>query len=443
MLAAAAGLVVTILFAARRFGPRAKVAGAVGLIALIIAGGLAIARPKPQSTSAGPSLLRTSSLVDRSSWWGGALGIFSESPLLGTGPDTFYANYPRHRPVDEAARNGFLVPDKPHNVFLEYAAGTGIAGLGTYLALVGLAFVYAFRQRGRLETPERLRLGAFTAMLAAYSAQAIFSIDVPGLAFSGWVALGAIAVLADPYLISRRGSFRQGIDVPGRRKPQAAIALATALLLIAGMAPLSADVLVKTAGLRGDSAASDRLYRRAMRLNPQESSYHHRLGVSLEARAKSEKNLPAKNRLFAASYRSYLEATRLLPQKTSYLTRIAKLTSLWARTGDARQYQLADRSWKRLTALDSNNWQARLLHASLLGSWAFSSGENQLLRRRQADELERALIIKPDEKAGWVQLARAYALSGRTEQAEAALSAFLARPLRPEEKAQLIEAVKL
>src|SRR6266851_10402564 len=150
------------------------------------------------------SPFRTGTFQDRSYYWITALRIFRHHPILGTGPDTYYANYPLFRLAKDGAKLGLTITDKPHNVFLEYASNAGILGIGTYLTLVGLALVYGYRRVRQLEGPARLLLVAFMTTLVAYLANQFFSIDVPPLAVMGWVALAGIAVLADPGAVAAR-----------------------------------------------------------------------------------------------------------------------------------------------------------------------------------------------------------------------------------------------
>src|SRR5882672_9669938 len=150
------------------------------------------------------SPFRTGTFQDRGYYWITALRIFRHHPILGTGPDTYYANYPLFRLAKDGAKLGLTITDKPHNIFLEYASNTGILGIGTYLTLVGLALTYGYRRVRQLEGPMRLLLVAFMTTLVAYLVNQFFSIDVPPLAVMGWVALAGIAVLADPGALAAR-----------------------------------------------------------------------------------------------------------------------------------------------------------------------------------------------------------------------------------------------
>ena len=150
------------------------------------------------------SPFRTGTFQDRSYYWITGLRIFRHHPILGTGPDTYYANYPRFRLPADGAKLGLTITDKPHNIFVEYASNSGILGLGSYLALLGLTLWYGYRRIRDLQGTTRLLLAAFMTTLVAYMVNGFFSIDVPPIAVMGWVALAGIATLADPGAVVAR-----------------------------------------------------------------------------------------------------------------------------------------------------------------------------------------------------------------------------------------------
>ncbi|MEI6690785.1 MAG: O-antigen ligase family protein [bacterium] len=66
--------------------------------------------------------------------WSGALQLFKQHPILGTGPETFAYTYYQVRPVSHnyVSEWDFLY-NKAHNEYLNIAANTGIIGLAGYL----------------------------------------------------------------------------------------------------------------------------------------------------------------------------------------------------------------------------------------------------------------------------------------------------------------------
>ena len=66
--------------------------------------------------------------------WQGALKIWREHPLFGTGVETFAFAYYQNRPLGHNLTSEWdYLYNKAHNEYLNYAATTGIFGLGTYL----------------------------------------------------------------------------------------------------------------------------------------------------------------------------------------------------------------------------------------------------------------------------------------------------------------------
>lgn len=81
--------------------------------------------------------------------WQGAVDIWKNYPILGTGPETFGFAYYNFRPVEHnlVSEWDFLY-NKAHNEYLNIAATTGTAGLIAYLTLaltVGIIFVKSFQ----------------------------------------------------------------------------------------------------------------------------------------------------------------------------------------------------------------------------------------------------------------------------------------------------------
>lgn len=69
--------------------------------------------------------------------WKGAINIFKNFPILGTGPETFATTYYRYRPVEhnQTTEWNFLY-NKAHNEYLNYLSNTGLLGFLAYSALL-------------------------------------------------------------------------------------------------------------------------------------------------------------------------------------------------------------------------------------------------------------------------------------------------------------------
>ncbi|RJR29876.1 O-antigen ligase domain-containing protein, partial [Candidatus Microgenomates bacterium] len=69
--------------------------------------------------------------------WSGALGVWKQYPIFGSGPETFAYAYYQHRPLAHNQVSEWnYVYNKAHNEYLNFLANTGIVGLGAYLLMI-------------------------------------------------------------------------------------------------------------------------------------------------------------------------------------------------------------------------------------------------------------------------------------------------------------------
>lgn len=79
--------------------------------------------------------------------WKGAIEIWKKNPIFGTGVETFAFAYYKYRPVEHNLTSEWdYLYNKAHNEYLNYLATTGAVGLGTYLFLIGIFLLIAFRK---------------------------------------------------------------------------------------------------------------------------------------------------------------------------------------------------------------------------------------------------------------------------------------------------------
>lgn len=70
--------------------------------------------------------------------WSGALELFKQHPLFGTGVETFAYGYYKVKPVEHNLLSEWdYLYNKAHNEYLNYLTTTGAVGLGTYLLMIG------------------------------------------------------------------------------------------------------------------------------------------------------------------------------------------------------------------------------------------------------------------------------------------------------------------
>jgi O-antigen ligase len=443
MLATAAAIGVGVLLSVRRRQMRALLI-VVALVLTAGAGALVIRGSSTAKPSAKDSnLLRSDTLASRTDYWRVAWHLWLEHPVLGTGPDTFFSQYPPNRRASDGANFGLTLPDKPHDIYLEWAVSSGLLGVGTYLVLVVMVLAYGARRTARLEGKERALLTALLAMFSAYLVQAVFSIDQPPLAVTAWLLIAAIVVMADPGLVRARRRQAAAVQrVPeggesrhARRAARhrarwpvhiAVVVVVAAVTVVAGRV-LVADIDARSSELAarkhptGERAV--RLAHRAVHLDPAEATYQAVLGDAAErhAQALADTDTDAKRELYATARARYRKALRMRPGHLYYLIAIARVDTSVAQEVDPTRWPIADRSWTDVVNFDPTDWEVHDLYATALNSWANAAGGDPALRRRTAEELTETVRIRPIYVGGWLNLAKVQAARGDLSAARAAL----------------------
>jgi O-antigen ligase len=174
--ALAAAAVVLAMVALRTVSARQAVAMAAAAIALV-----AVVAPeygtRLRSLDTADTALSQSSGADaaikgRATENVAAFHVFRDHPLLGVGPGEFFHRYSAE--YANALDLRFLKTNRrAHNLYLEIAADTGVAGLAAFLAIVGVTMARLWRLRGR--DPELAALAnGLLAALVAYLATGVF-----------------------------------------------------------------------------------------------------------------------------------------------------------------------------------------------------------------------------------------------------------------------------
>lgn len=463
MLAGALGL-LTMVFMYRDRLPRwIDLVARVGVVVGIVLAVAILWHPgsdQPYGPLSRVETFRTGTFDVRTYYWGTAVRIFREEPIKGVGLDLYYSNYPQHRLPQDGAQLGLTITDKPHNIFLEYLANGGVLVGGAYFAMVGLALFLAFRTQRKLKDAQRFLLVAFTAMLVGYLGQGIFSIDVPPLAVMGWVAIGAIAVLAEPNLIAAR---EQEIVPKGRPKAKAkrpegklkvnrhgptlwpvhgALTVAVLIAAFLGMQVVRADQAAKAAStIQQASAPSERVldeYEKAIRLNPLEASYRSQAGVFCEATAVHSADAATKLVWIKRAEDLYLQAQRMQGGNVFFMMNLGRIYSIWGEI-DVAMYEKADLWWGRAARHDPTDWDIQNRYALMLNSYGNAKGGDEAIRRRTIDQLEKVVAIRPEKVDAWVNMAKIHLSLGDRRAARNAVDRAL--KLEPQnEEARSIRA---
>ena len=236
-----------------------------------------------------PNRFKSLSSNNRSAWWGEAWDIFRAEPLQGAGANTFAVARKRYRETASAV-------SQPHSVPLQVLAGTGLVGLGLFLALAAAAAFAAVGALRRLDGIERNAGAALAVALALWFIHALVDYDWDFVEVTGPVLLAA-GVLA-------------AAGRPARRAGGLLAALAAAAVALAAAASIATPWLaerelrkVNTALDRGEIEAATDAVERARSLDP----------LSLGP-AFAEARVAEVRRREVAAHEAYLEATRLQPE---------------------------------------------------------------------------------------------------------------------------------
>jgi putative inorganic carbon (HCO3(-)) transporter len=212
-IAAAGGLfVVGVAFALNRTS-RLRLGLLTGLgaaatlgVAALVVGAVARAGPAAAVFSDVGSEARTY-------YWGAALEMFRDQPVLGVGLDHYGAFWRTARsPESVAALGGPQYSDAAHSVPLQMLAQGGLVLGLAYAAFVLVALVALIRGLLRLRGRERMLLGAVGGGWTAYQVQSAVSIDQVPLVVLHFALAGAVVAAAGC-------SGLREVRLPGALKP--------------------------------------------------------------------------------------------------------------------------------------------------------------------------------------------------------------------------------
>jgi O-antigen ligase len=368
-------------------------------------------------------VLRTESVDIRQREWAGAIGVFLDRPLLGRGPDTFLLSYPPHRTAADGAALGLQIADKPHDVLLELASGSGLIGLGAFLALVGAILVPGVAAVGRRERADRLLPAAFLGTAIGYLAQALFSFDVPGLASVWWVALAVVVLHTEPTVDAKRSPTRTTARWPWLVGSTASLAIVAVL----GQATAADLVAGRALAGRGPGAVADA--ERALARQPHQPAYALLAGGAAEDAVLTTEDAAARGPLLARALAAYRHGLDQQPDNVLLLAGLARTVTLVGRNGETAAFAEADQRWKDALALDPYDWELHRGYGLMLNHWANAGAPGA--RERAADELRRTVALRPDQAATWSTLALVLESLGRAD--EAARAAWRGAALAPDD----------
>ena len=125
--------------------------------------------PTPAAPPAAGELGGTDSGIIRLLVWRGAIDIWRNNPIFGSGLETFAYAYYQYRPAAHNLTSEWqFLYNKAHNEYLNYLATTGTVGIVTYLLMIGSFLFFSarfiFKKRHKLSDKDFL----IVALLAGY-----------------------------------------------------------------------------------------------------------------------------------------------------------------------------------------------------------------------------------------------------------------------------------
>lgn len=406
-----------------------KIAFVVASLVAIVLAVIVVVHPgsdKPPAALRSIDVLRSKTIEVRVEWWKAGLAMFADRPLIGWGPETYVTNYARYLSPRAAKLGDSETADKPHNVYVEHAAHTGILGLAAYLGLVVVALRRGLRRLRDGPPDERVLGTTLLALLAAYLGQAFFSIDVMAIALVGWVVLGAIAAWADPPDDSGAKAPARAEAPSGRRVLSVVAVMLGVILAAASTAPLKAEHEAKTASRLHNTGSEDEVldhYELAQRWNPYEPFFHGLAGNYLESKAHATDDRSERRDLFERAVAEFKEMDALQPGYHVWKFTIGKALTDLAVVGGA-SFEDAERWLEEARELAPYDWRIVVAQADLYNKWAVTTSDNSDapdLLCRALEHAETAVEYRKVQGEAQLQLGRTLARLGHLDDSLAPL----------------------
>ncbi|MFQ5585808.1 MAG: tetratricopeptide repeat protein [Thermodesulfobacteriota bacterium] len=365
----------------------------------------------PATLGGGGSMLPKASgviapMAERLHIWESTWEIIKGAPLLGRGFWTFHSIYPMYK------NRLFEGVDHPfsHNDYLQFWAELGIVGLLVFLLLLFFYFrsgLRVLRTSNSAREEKNIVVGILSGSLFMLVHTNIdFDLYIPAILLIFWGYLGyMMSVEGD------RGSIRT-IEIPLMENPICRLLgarkltiIVTALFLFSSLwltKPYLASLYDKK-GMAlmtaGKTEAGVRLARKAVELFPYESSYHYNLGLALS-------NLDNGKDVLKEAEEEMKKAIALDPYRAELHFRVADFY---------KTFLLKERSEEAIATLKKAVELAPSNSTYLynLGVLHIILGEAQPAIAR----LEEYLEWKPDDFEARLELAKAYGMAERYEEA--------------------------
>lgn len=321
-VAGAAGLAVLAVTAARARHDRWRTLVPTATAVLgTVAAGLVVAGMLGQGPGAGLADQESTRL--RAVYWGVAVEMAVDQPVLGVGPDRYQEWFRAHRDADDAAREPLAKqPDAAHDVVLHLFATGGVGAGLTFVAVMVLGSALVVRRWRAPPGSSPWLFGAIAGAWVAYHVQALVSLDTAPLLALHWWLLGALVVSS--------GTARlRTVARPSGPMPRLAVTGLTAVTvatLVLASRPVRADLVAGRAGEATNAAAAAADLHTAAALATWEPEYAFRLAIVESSRS------------LDAAYAALEQAHARDPRRIDVLVSLARTARDLGRSADARDW---------------------------------------------------------------------------------------------------------
>ncbi len=360
----------------------------------------------------------------RGDFWGPAWQLFSQSPLVGSGPHTFVNAF-----LERVSAPPGTIYNYAHNIYLDLLSGSGLIGLGGFIFLCYAVIKTLLR---RLRAAEGLDLAALIGAAGAAAAFLVHGLfdsvhhTSPSAAWTFSILLGAAL-----------GSPRR--EAPARRWPLAGFLLLPVFAWINLWWLIPYQAGVDAAG-RGDWQTAAAQFDRAAARDPALTLTHQQRGLAyaflaglgqpgaLEQAAASFTQAARLDPAYAMNWANlgalqiaagdYAAAQSSLEEA---VRRAPRCALCWLNLGDARLFagdgSGATQAYQKAlelypAATDAPDWAADPLLSAVQRSWRAA---HPAAGAKTVEELEAAVRANPHLAATYVNLGYAYLEQGSAD----------------------------
>jgi O-antigen ligase len=325
----------------------------------------------------------TGSGQTRTQIWEAAVTSIRHRPVQGWGPDTFRLVFTKYKPLGYVQiKGGSSGADNAHNYYLQLASGSGIPGTlifcGLFVWAAVRSFGTVFKKSGE---PGRVILAAFWAASAGYLVHLLFGLSVTGVTFLLWIGLGLTLVPTSRLVHVKAVKW-------GAAAASAIVVLALAGVVLQGVA-LAADGAYQTSQTAATAEDRTAAAEKAERLNSLNPEY--RLNVGLAYLAKMQADL----------------------QAGAQAQQAGQSTAAYARAVES-DFAKAETAFKDATAFNPDEYDNYVALATLYN--LAGAAIDKTFYQRTIDTAQQGIAVMPLGTAIRVQLARALAETGKTDE---------------------------